>query len=568
MPAKPVYERKALRFVDHDVASAISYSQSEQIAGKLAEWRDTKTVGLTLRITSRQAVWYIRRRDLSLRLGPATEINLDNARYFAEQTRLAIGRKRDLREFVSTLVTLETEKNRYRDRSGNLELADQFADESSLLAYRKRIGDIAATWTWRTLTRKFLDYQKPKLKAKYRKQYEHYLMLKEFSSINDKLVSEIKLRDLERVRNDIFGNHARSAVHRALTQSKRMLSWAWKYHATVSGLEDVQAEWWNRWSFEYKTRERTHAPTIEEIARTLVLAERCRRLGEGEHATYPGTLGALWGVALTAQRTGAFLQMRTDRLFDARKPGKGLRGWKVANWTSDEMKGGRDGGRPHALPIPPEALDVLERFHKEAGGNSPWMFPARDAKRRVTPSALNLLIYRLQGRVYDHTVKQKPNRKGKPGPKPRPAKIRPDLFEKNGIRRWTLHDCRRTMTTFLDDRRLGGAATAILGHKTPHWRVDEREALAPVTELHYNRSQKIELKAEGMRLWVTALLAAFRKESKKQIDDGSRAGPSVERPTAAGASGGRIGTSRKTVRHATPVVLISRRGRRVGVTIG
>jgi hypothetical protein len=49
------------------------------------------------------------------------------------------------------------------------------------------------------------------------------------------------------------------------------------------------------------------------------LAETYRHLADGEHDTYPGTLGALWGVALTAQRTGAFLQTRRDRLFDATK---------------------------------------------------------------------------------------------------------------------------------------------------------------------------------------------------------------------------------------------------------
>jgi hypothetical protein len=42
-------------------------------------------------------------------------------------------------------VTLETEKKWYRDRLGNLELADQFADESSLLAYRNaRLGSVSA----------------------------------------------------------------------------------------------------------------------------------------------------------------------------------------------------------------------------------------------------------------------------------------------------------------------------------------------------------------------------------------------------------------------------------------
>jgi hypothetical protein len=143
------------------------------------------------------------------------------------------------------------------------------------------------------------------------------------------------------------------------------------------------------------------------------------------------------------------------------------------------------------------------------------MFPDRDPDRHVTKSALNQVMYRLQGRVYDHTVKQKPARKGKPGPKPKPRKERPDLFAEYGIKRWTLHDCRRTMTTFLADRRLGGAATAILGHKTAHHRTDERERLAPVTEQHYNRSQKIDLKAEGMALWVKTLLAACEKERKK-----------------------------------------------------
>jgi integrase len=513
MPEKPIYEREVKRLTDNDIQSAISYSESKWITGKISEWRDSKTVGLTLRITPGKVVWYIRRRDITVRLGLASDIDLDAARYFAEQTHLAAGRKRNLREFVETLVRLEA-TSEYQDRLGHAEIADEFGDETSLFAYRKRIGDTGVTWTWKALTKKFLEYQLPKLKSKYRKQYEHYLTLKEFASISDKLVSEIKLRDLERVRDEIHINHAPSAVHRALTQSKRMLTWAWRYYATASGLDEVQAEWWTRWSFEYKTRERTHTPTIEEIARTLMIAEQFRHLADGEHDTYPGTLGALWGVALTAQRTGAFLQLRIDRLFDASKIDRKLRGWKIANWSSAEMKGGRDGGRPHSLPLPPEALKVMNKFHKEAGGKSPWMFPGRDTRRRITPAALNLLMYRLQGRVYDHTVRQKPARKGKPGPKPKPKKVRPDLFKEYDIRPFTLHDVRRAMTTFLDDKRLGGAATAILGHKLAHSSINEREQLASVTEQHYNRSQKIDLKAEGMALWVKTLLAACEKERR------------------------------------------------------
>jgi len=39
-----------------------------------------------------------------------------------------------------------------------------------------------------------------------------------------------------------------------------------------------------------------------------------------------------------------------------------------------------------------------------------------------------------------------------------------------------------------------------------------------VTEQHYSRSQRIDLKAKGMALWVKALLAAYEKERRKFRD--------------------------------------------------
>lgn len=151
MSAKPIYERESRPLIDNDVQSAISYSKSKWISGKIAEWRDTKTVGLTLRITPGKAIWYIRRREMTLRIGLASEVDLDAARYFAEQTRLAAGRKRNLREFVETLVRLETDPTRYRDRQGNAEWADRFADETSIFAYRKRIGDTDVEGSYREI---------------------------------------------------------------------------------------------------------------------------------------------------------------------------------------------------------------------------------------------------------------------------------------------------------------------------------------------------------------------------------------------------------------------------------
>jgi len=165
------------------------------------------------------------------------------------------------------------------------------------------------------LTRCLRNRVQAKLKKRYRKQYAHYIELGAFKAIAGKKVADLKLRDLEDIRDQILIDHAPSAAHRAVRQGKEMLSWAWKYNAAKAGLDETQYEWWLRWSFEYKTSKRRRSPAMEEIARTLLIAESHRNLARGEHETYPGTLGALWGMALTGQRTGSFLLIRRDRLF-------------------------------------------------------------------------------------------------------------------------------------------------------------------------------------------------------------------------------------------------------------
>lgn len=50
MSEKVIYEREVKSLTTNDIDAAISYSQSRAIIGKVAEWRDRKTVGLTIRI--------------------------------------------------------------------------------------------------------------------------------------------------------------------------------------------------------------------------------------------------------------------------------------------------------------------------------------------------------------------------------------------------------------------------------------------------------------------------------------------------------------------------------------
>jgi integrase len=527
------YEREEVRFTEQRVQSAISYSQSKQITGKLAEWRDAKTVGLTLRITPRNAVWYVRRRDLSLRIGAATEIKLETARYIADQTRHAAKRKRDLRVFVEYLVAAQSRKATadYQDQDAFIvEGAYQFADDNSNWGRRRLTGDSGPSWTWTAMRHHFLAYKLSTLRPNYRVQYEHFLKLPEFAPLEQKLVVELRLRDLEPVRDALARNHAPSMVHRAISQAKHMLNWALEDNSTRAGFDETSTDWWNkRWKFVYKANTRSRTPTLDEVARTLMLAEHLAT--QGDDGPLPGTLAALWAVALTAQRTGSLFLLLTDGLFDPPKNEKRLKGgWKVASWTKEEMKGGRDGGRAHMLPIPPNALRILRDLHAKADDKSPWMFPARDPSKRLTAGVLNNLIYRMQGRVYDHTVRRKKDRPGKPGPKPLP-RIEPDnLFEKFKIRPWSPHDVRRTLTGYLLGKRLGGAATAILGHKLQNAIADERQKIAAVTDTHYNTGENIDLMAEGMKLWVDALLAAYAREKKRfrPMPDG-RSGPALAR---------------------------------------
>jgi hypothetical protein len=165
MDARPKYDRKSFRFSPNDIEKAISFSKSRAIIGRMAEWRDEKTIGLTFRITPLQAVWYLRRRDITIRLGFASELGLDKARFIADQARLAAGRERNLRTFVKMLVELET-THRYNDSwNPNWKIADEIADPTSVVAQRIRIGDTGVTWTWEALTNKFLEHKLPTLHA-------------------------------------------------------------------------------------------------------------------------------------------------------------------------------------------------------------------------------------------------------------------------------------------------------------------------------------------------------------------------------------------------------------------
>src|SRR5262249_55723599 len=93
------------------------------------------------------------------------------------------------------------------------------------------------------------------------------------------------------------------------------------------------------------------------------------------------------------------------------------------------------------------------------------------------------------------------------------------LFRAEGVMPWKASSVMEERLRFVARLLDGDAMTDVcrefgISRKTGYKIFDRYK----VTEQHYNRSQRIELKAEGMALWVRALLLAYKKEKQKFRD--------------------------------------------------
>ncbi|MGW9820487.1 integrase [Methylorubrum extorquens] len=501
---KAAYVRERVRLTADHVRKAKALVASGKVEGRGIDWADDKCQGLVLRVQRTSATWYLKLRTTTLRIASVDVLDLDAARDQADQARLQVKRGENARAGLASYEA-NIAFGVPEDIAWLRGIVDAKETPEPLSDAERRLR---GPWLWRDLVEEFLAAKSKKLKAGYREQYATYLRHSGFHAIEDRPVSSLTITDLEICRNAIVKANTVSAAHRSVQQGKEALSWAWRYHAGISGLADCQYEWWARWSIDYAPGKRDHVPTIQDLVRTILAAERHRTLGATEHATGDGTLGALWALVLTGQRTGQLTGTRRTRAF----PWPDRPGWVAVNWDGGEMKGGKSGGRPHSLPVPPEAWSIIEshRAACETPGEatSAYLFPSIRGDGPVGQSALNQLLYRLEGRAKDPS-KEKPGARRKKGSTA--GRPREDLMERYGIAPWVPHDVRRALATFLDERRLGGAGSAILAHRAARSE-DERERVEHVTRLHYAKGQRLPLKAEGMEAWVATVLAAYETE--------------------------------------------------------
>lgn len=532
------------RIDNRDVADAVKQAAAGKFKGLVVEWRSQDESTLVLRMRGKTVGWYLRYKTRTVKLDVPMQTDVGLVQIGARIARAMIEEGGDPRLAARRF---EEHVREHADDPDDLLLVALGTVE----ALPSSGGTKTLVWTWGEAVDAFLKYKLKKLKEPWLSQYRKTMKLPAFSAIENMRLDQIDIATLDRVRDEISADHGISTVYRAVQQGKAMLDWVWRYKAGASGLT-CQYDWWRRWSVEYSSGKQRRRPTIAQIARTLVLAERYGFPGSDEGDNGPGTLGALWAVALTAQRAGQTVEMRTARLLTigrdeledqlGGRPELGYRfedgfptNWRVYTWHPDEMKAKSGEGLPHSLPLPPEAVEVLLRFRESRKRTGePYLFPSAKGPGHVTKSGLNILLYRLEGR---RQQPRRPSKAKKPRPRSTPAPPPVNYLERHSIPYWSPHDVRRTLTTFLKSRRLGGAASAILGHRTGRDSDEaERERMLAVTEVHYDQSQNLTLKAEGMRLWVNAVLEAYRKERDK-LDRASSASGHVgaQLPPATGA---------------------------------
>lgn len=344
--------------------------------------------------------------------------------------------------------------------------------------------------------------------------------------------------DIEKARNHIRKHSGTSPAIKSITYTRAVLNWCAKNHGGESGLDKVQP-WWIMLNAPYEVKPKSRTPTIENIVKTMILAEayldkplpgRAIRTA----GTKPGTLAALWWLVLTCQRATAGLSLLAhDVVDDDKKPG-----WKLVGWAADVMKA----GQAHSLPFPDRAWTFINQWrernkHKES---QDWAFPSEQHKdKHATNSGVYRIVYRLAN---NDTVEQKkkPSEPSKPRLKKdgTPHKTRKvslrtdgrDLLAEAGIDWWSMHDCRRSLTSFLDDQGIPGGASVILAHE-----IDEKEKLAAtasereredfnrqrtarITRMAYGGAQYIKLKQEAIELWTNAVLDEYDRQKSAKRD--------------------------------------------------
>lgn len=377
----------------------------------------------------------------------------------------------------------------------------------------------AGRWTFADLARSYCDeyLSKPRMTSRgivkppslsTAAEARRYLGMAEAAALQDRLLSELSPGDLEDVRNACERAGRMAASRQFVAYAKAALTYARRKQSRLAGLEGARAWWLEVEKLDSTVpAPRSRHPSVAELARALWTAETVRTMPGRETArrTSESILCSLWWLALTAQRAGAGLSLRKAHVLPWKD---GPQGWRVVFWPGEVMKG----KRPHALPIPPRVVLLVERALAVASrSDSEFVFPSvrttgKVADTPMTKSSPGLLLARLRGRPADTESGD--------GEEEDDGARGPDLLE--GIPHFSPHDLRRTFATTCGDLAVrGDAVSAVLDHTQDAGmggRFAPAATAADITRLAYDYSQRLELKRVAMEAWADAVFGACDAE--------------------------------------------------------
>jgi hypothetical protein len=263
--------------------------------------------------------------------------------------------------------------------------------------------------------------------------------------------------------------------------------------------------WWEALSHEHTLGSRSDRfLNPDQVGMLVALLEAVRPLEKRANDSVLGAMQAGWMIA---QRSAALVGMQSiGSVTWQHDPAPERKGWRVYTWRPDEVKAKRE----IKLSIPPVAIKIFERVAQNAlgvtGVKSRWAFPQTRNKyvvracanssdkiekfdRHITASALNHTLDALGGR--------------KPG--------WPNLLKIVGLSdRIGPHDSRRSVSSFFENTGEGAYASALLDHKVSGQDKMSRQ-VAAITQGVYSAADRVIFKAEGLLLWLAAILPAYEK---------------------------------------------------------
>lgn len=458
---------------------------------------DLKCTGLSLRLKNEKVAFFLRYKGINKTLGWAHEgeawyiPSIKAARELAEKVKRQI-------DFGGDAHADEFLRQHHHAVENNLGLSH----DDIIREMRPRAG----TWTLRRCIEQTIEDKTAKSAAKPWRgptvsTLKSTFAKPEFKDLLEMPAVNIKRADIESIRDVMLKKHeSPSPAAKVVSNVSTILNHCQSVHGGQSGLDRVEP-WWKILTVGRAVKPRTRNPGLEGLAKTLVLVDtyttkrlpgRMDAKHDHKHGIRDGVAAAFHWVSLTAQRQGAALAIRrADYIPDPENEG-----WYLAAWGEGIMKA----GVAHILPIPPRLAEhMAAKFALVGRPDSQWLFPSERGEEdiHIHRSSTLAVCQRLAAR--DTLTKKR--------------KTAVDLFAANGIKWWTPHDLRTTITQTLDQAGIPGGASVVLAHEMR--RTDKldgeddnsrEQRIARITRLAYGGAQHLHLKRKAMLVWTDAVL--------------------------------------------------------------